>query len=73
MSDQQWRIGKLEEDITHLEKEVRELTRLRDQLIGMGSAAKWGYRALLVAGGYGAIDGVKHLIAWLTAPVPKGN
>jgi hypothetical protein len=68
MSDQSQRI-------LDLEARVRELEGLRNQLIGMGDAAKWGYRALLVLAGYGGIDFFRHLFtaigSWLNHPMGK--
>ena len=61
------------ERIAELEQRVRNLETLRDQLFGMSTAAKYGYRALLVLAGYGGINFVHHAVItianWLNAPL----
>lgn len=61
--------------IRELEDRLRELENLRNQLLGMSNAAKWGYRALLVLAGYGGIDFFHHTLVaignWLNQPIGK--
>jgi hypothetical protein len=54
--------------IRDLEEKVRQLEALRNQLVGMSKAAIIGYRALYVLAGYGGIEAMHRIIAWLNAP-----
>lgn len=66
MTDQrEWRIRQLE-------KEVGDLKALRDQLIGVTWAGKWGLRFLFALGGYGMVEGFGKIIHWLQAPLKVG-
>jgi hypothetical protein len=66
---QTWRISQLEKEIDDLKQEVARLNSLRDQLIGMGDAARLGIKVLVALGGLGAIDVAARIIHWLNAPL----
>lgn len=70
MNDAQaWQIRQLEKQVEKLQDEVESLRSLRDQLLGMSAAAKWGLRLLIILGGTGAVDIVTRLAQWLNHPV----
>jgi hypothetical protein len=69
MSEQNWRVQQLEKEVEELKDEVRDLRSLRDNLIGISTAARWGIKILIALGGYGALNLVSRIIQWLNAPM----
>lgn len=68
---QDYRILELETQVDKLERQVRELESLRDQLLGMSTISKWGLRALFVLAGAGGISLAWRLVQWLNSPMSK--
>ena len=71
-----YRIQRLEESNERLQDEVKALrTQIqvfvneRNQLIGMGSAAKIGLKVIVALGGVGLLDIFAKLLHWLSAPM----
>lgn len=63
----------MNEKINDLEKRVRELEGLRNQLLGMSTFAKYGFRMLVLIAGWGGIDLLRKFAAWLNAPMNVGR
>ena len=70
MTDAQiWRISQLEKKVEEQDRKIEALTTLRDQLLGMGSAAKFGIWMLGALGGFGLVDGVIRIVQWVQQPI----
>lgn len=55
--------------IAELEKRVRDLEALRNQLLGMSTAARVGFKCIVGLGGYGFLRVLLDVIHWLNAPL----
>lgn len=75
-----WRLEHLEERNDRLEAEVNRLkTQIqlfvneRNQIIGMGKAARWGIKIIFAFGGYGLFKFLNDMAHWLNAPLGMGR
>jgi hypothetical protein len=70
-STQDWRIQQLEQQVEQLKRQVADLKSLRDNIAGMSTIAKWGFRALILLAGYGGLNVIHRIIEWLNRPLPR--
>jgi len=63
------RIRQLEREVEILKEDVKNLTAMQNQFLGMGNLAAFGVKAIGVLGGVGLITILYKIVQWLNAPI----
>lgn len=69
----EWRVAQLEKRNEELEAEIQKMKDERNVLLGVGTAAKWGIKAIVVLAGWGALRFISDILHWLNMPMVKSH
>jgi hypothetical protein len=66
---QEWKIERLEREVSDLKIDLQKIKDERNQLLGMGSMAKWMVKIIVVLAGWGVFRFISDILHWLKLPM----